>query len=435
MVSVTPVVEHSDNTVHRHRHYVLIMVTLVYVLNYMNRQMVNVVLPQIKAEFHLSDTQLGLLAGPVFAVVYALLGLPLAQLADRVNRRKLIAATLVMFSAATFASGLVINYLQLLVARFTTGIGEAGTSPAAASMISDYYPPEQRATALSLYSGGLNLGLLIAFFGGGWFAQHYGWRAALMAAGLPGLPLLLLFLFTVSEPRRGQAESLKDTDAAPGLWSAFVCLASLRSFRYIVLGASLCAFAGYAGLSFNPLFLARTHHLTPVQIGTTLALLTGVFGFLGTLSAGWIADRLGKRDSPWGMYVSALGAILAAPFFPLVYLAPGPGLAIAAAVVPFALSTSYMGPSFAALQGLSPLRIRAKAQAIFLLLVNLIGLGLGPQWVGLMSDALRPALGNDSLRWAMLTTVVPLLGGGVSFWLAARAVRQDFARVRSDSSI
>ncbi|MEJ0042689.1 MAG: MFS transporter [Rhizomicrobium sp.] len=198
------------------RHYVLVMVTLIYVVNYMNRQIVNILLPQIKAEFHLTDTQLGLLAGPVFAVVYAVLGLPLAQVADRVNRRSLIAVTLALFSATTFLAGFVANFVQLLVARFTTGIGEAGTSPAVSSMISDIYPPEQRATALGFYSGGLNIGLLIAFFGGGWFAEHYGWRAAFMAAGAPGVVLVFLFLFTVSDPGAARPKASETPTRRPG---------------------------------------------------------------------------------------------------------------------------------------------------------------------------------------------------------------------------
>ncbi len=412
-----------------HRNYVLAMVTLIYVVNYMNRQILNILLPQIKAEFHLTDTELGMLAGPVFAVVYSVLGLPLALIADRVSRRNLIAVTLALFSATTFLSGYVTNFVQLLAARFGTGIGEAGTSPAVSTMISDLFPPEERATALGVYSSGLNIGLLIAFFGGGWFAEHYGWRAAFMVAGIPGLVLVFLFLFTIEEPKRGLVDRLEDTARAPGIWGAAKHLFALRSFRYIVAGASLSSFTGYAGLAFNPSFLSRTHHMTPVEIGVMLALLTGFFGFFGTMLAGVIADRLGKTDRRWGMYVSMIGVLLALPAFPVFYLANSLTWTIAAAAIPSALSTTYMGPSFAAVQGLSPLRVRAKAQALLLFMVNMVGLGLGPQWVGVVSDLLRPRFGTDSLRYAMVTTIIPLAAAAWCFWQASRTVREDTARV------
>lgn len=416
-----------------HRNYVLAIVTLVYVVNYMDRQILNILLPQIKAEFHLSDTQLGMLAGPVFAVVYSVLGLPMALLADRVSRRKLIAATLGVFSVTTFASAFVTSFAQLLVARFGTGAGEAGTSPAVSSLISDLFPPEKRATALGIYASGLNIGLLIAFFGGGWVAEHYGWRAAFMIAGVPGLILVLLFTLTVREPRRGAIDRLADNEAAPGLWAATRHLFALRSFRYIIAGASLSSFTGYAGLAFNPSYLARSHGMSAIEIGVTLALLSGVLGFLGTMAAGIVADRLGAgaAGERAGMLVSMAGALLALPAFPFFYLADTLWIAVAAAAIPAALSTTYMGPCFAAVQGLAPLRIRAKAQALLLFTVNMIGLGLGPQWVGLVSDLLQPRFGDDSLRYAMVTTIIPLAAAGWCFWRAAAFLRDDMLRVRA----
>ncbi len=417
----------------QHRNYVLTMVTLIYVVNYINRQILNILLPQIKAEFHLTDTQLGLLAGPVFAVVYALLGLPLALVADRVSRRNLIAATLALFSAATFVSGYISSFVQLLTARFVTGIGEAGTSPAACAMISDVFPPEKRATALGIYASGLNIGVLIAFFCGGWIAEHYGWRTAFVIAGIPGLVLVLLFLFTVEEPKRGHVDRLRDQAEAPGLLATVTHLWRQKSFRYLAAGASLAAFTGYAGLAFNPSFLSRSHQMTPAEIGLMLASLTGFCGFIGTMLAGRLADRLGKKDMRWGMYVSAIGPLIALPAFPVFYLSGSLPLTILGAVVPSLINTAFMGPCFAAVQGLSPLRMRAKAQAIFLFLVNMIGLGCGPQWVGFASDLLRPQFGADSLRYAMLTTAIPLIGSAWCFWKASRSIVADVSSVAASA--
>jgi predicted MFS family arabinose efflux permease len=428
---------HTDAEAHprlsQNRNYVLAMVTLIYVVNYINRQILNILLPQIKAEFHLTDTQLGLLAGPIFAVVYALLGLPLALAADRMSRRNLITVTLGLFSAATFVSGYISSFLQLLTARFVTGIGEAGTSPAAAAMISDLFPAEKRATALGIYASGLNIGVLIAFFCGGWIAQEYGWRTAFMAAGVPGLILMFLFPLTVAEPQRGQVDLLRDAAQAPGIGATVAHLWAQRSFRYLVGGASLGAFTGYAGLAFNPSFLSRSHHLTPTEIGLMLASLTGFCGFLGTMLAGRLADRLGKKDRRWGMYVSAIGPLLAVPAFPLFYLSGNMTLTVFGAVIPSLINTAFMGPCFAAVQGLSPLRMRAKAQAIFLFLVNMVGLGCGPQWVGLASDWMQPRFGADSLRYAMLTTAIPLIASAWCFWKAAESIRENMTSVAAAS--
>lgn len=419
----------ATGTKARHRNYVLAILTFVYVVNYMDRQILNILLPQIKAEFTLSDTQLGMLAGPVFAVVYSVLGLPMAMIADRVSRRKLIAATLGIFSITTFASAFVTSFAQLLVVRFGTGAGEAGTSPAVSSLISDLFPPEKRATALGIYASGLNIGLLIAFFGGGWVSEHHGWRTAFMIAGVPGLILAALFVLTVQEPQRGAIDSVVATTEAPGMWVTTRYLFGMRSFRFIVAGASLSSFTGYAGLAFNPSYLSRTHGMSAMEIGVTLALLSGVLGFIGTMAAGIVADRLGTGPlgRRAGMLVSMLGVLLALPAFPVFYLADSRWLAIAAAAIPAALSTTYMGPSFAAVQGLAPLRMRAKAQALLLFTVNMVGLGLGPQWVGIVSDLLRPELGDDSLRYAMVTTILPLAAAGWCFWRAASSLGEDLS--------
>ncbi|HVE03603.1 MAG TPA: MFS transporter [Rhizomicrobium sp.] len=413
----------------RHRHYILFMVTLVYVVNYLDRQILAILLPLIKAEFGVSDSALGLLAGPAFAVIYATLGIPLAFVADRVNRRNIIAGSMALFSLMTVVCNFATSFMHLLLARFGTGIGEAGTGPSINSIIADLYPPKQRATALSIYSAGLNIGLLLAFFGGGWIAQNYGWRAAFLVSGLPGLVLVVLFLLTVEEPKRGHSDGLADETDAPGLLTTAKFLWSRRSFRFIALGTSLSSFGGYAAIAFVPSFLARSHGMSPAQIGFLLAVTTGVFGFIGTAFSGVIADRVGRVDLGRTMLVPVFATLIGAPFAPVFYLSPSLAWTIVALCIPSLLGAAYLGPAYAATQGLVPLRMRATAAAILLFVLNMIGLGLGPQTVGILSDLLHPRLGSDSLRWALLSTLITGLAGGFCYWQASRTLHKEMMSV------
>jgi predicted MFS family arabinose efflux permease len=393
----------------------LTMVTLVFVVNMLDRQILGMLLPQIRAEFHLSDTALGLLAGPTFAVIYAVMGIPLAMLADRTSRRNLIVAALALFSATTVLCGMAGNFLQLLLARFGTGIGEAGTAPAINAMIADVYPPERRAGALSVYSAGANAGILLAFFGGGWIAQVAGWRMAFMAAGVPGLMLALLFLVLVREPvRMTQRRNFNPVAALRLLWPQ-------PGFRPIVLGAAMTSISGYAAITFIPSFLTRSHHMRPVEIGITLALAAGVLGFAGTALPGLFADRRG--DASFGLRVSAIGMLVALPFTAIFYLADNPAIAIAALSVPALVATSYLGPCMAAVQNMATGGMRAQAAALPLLIITLVGLGIGPQIVGIISDTLRPHYGEQSLRYALLFNIVPSSLAALCFWRASRSLR------------
>ena len=413
----------------RHRHYILFMVTLVFVVNYLDRQILSILLPLIKAEFKVSDSLLGLLTGPAFVVFYATLGVPLALMADRINRRNLIAGSLALFSLMTVVCYYTASFWQLLIARIGVGVGEAGTGPSINSIIADLYPPKQRASALAIYSAGLNVGLLFAFFGGGWIAQAYGWRMAFLVSGLPGLVLVLLFLFTVEEPQRGHSEGLVDPGAAPGLIATAKFLWTQRSFRFLSLGTSMSAFGGYAGIAFVPSFLFRSHHMTPAEIGLLLSVTTGIFGFIGTALSGIVADRVGKGGIGRSMLVPVFATFIGLPFAPFFYLSSNLTVVIVALSLPAFLGASYLGPAYAATQGLVPLRMRATAAAILLFILNMIGLGLGPLWVGILSDLLRPALGDDSLRWALLSTIVTSLIGAYFYWQSSRTLRQDMERV------
>jgi predicted MFS family arabinose efflux permease len=400
----------------------------VYVVNYLDRQIVAILLPQIQKEFTLTDTQLGLLSGTAFAVIYAVLGVPLAVIADRVNRRNVVVVSMAIFSLMTVLSGYARHFWQLLLARFGTGIGEAGTGPSINSMLADLYPPEKRASALSFYSAGLNVGLLVASFGGGWVAQHYGWRNAFLAAGIPGLLLSLYLFIGVREPVRGAIDNLKDDVPAPDLWTVIRGLWGQRAFRWLAIGTSMSSFGGYAGIFFVPKFLIVSHHMSLVSVSVVLALLAGVPGALGTYFAGVLADRYGRRDVRWNMYVPIIATFISVIFAPIFFLTPITAIALVAGIVPYMMGATYVGPAYAMTQAMVPLRMRARAIAILLFILNIIGLGLGPLAVGKLSDLLRPSLGADSLRWALTATVLTGLAGAFCYWRATRTLKVDIAR-------
>lgn len=412
-----------------YRHYVLFVLTLTYVVNYLDRQILGILLPYIQKEFHIDDFEAGLLSGTVFAAIYATLAVPLATLADRWNRRNLIAASLTTFSLMTVLSGYAQNIWHLVITRFCTGIGEAGTGPAINSVIADLYPPGQRAGALAFYSAGLNIGLLFGFFGGGWILQHYGWRSAFIASGAPGLFLVLLLLLTVREPPRGFADNVATQETAPRLFDVVRHLLRLPAFGWIALGCSMHAFGGYAGLYFIPKFLIVSHGMTPVEVGFALALLTGVFGAVGTFLSGVVSDRLGRRNVNWYMYVPIIGTLMSIPFGPVFYLSQTTAMALLGAIVPVTMGAIYLGPSYAMAQGMVPLRMRAQTVGILLFVLNFIALGLGPATVGFISSKLQPALGADSLRWALMTTAITTgLLACFCYWRASRTLKADLAK-------
>lgn len=412
-----------------YRTYVLLVVTLVYVVNYLDRQILGILNPLIKTEFHVSNGEIGLLNGPVFALMYATLGIPIAVLADRVNRRNVIAASLAIFSLMTLFSAYAGKFWQLMLARFGTGIGEAGTGPSINSVLADLYPPQQRASALAFYSAGLNVGLLFAFFGGGWIAEHYGWRMAFLAAGAPGLLLVLLLMVTVREPPRGHVERLADAEPAPSLRAVSAYLWSQRSFRWMSFGTAMSSFGGYAGIAFIPQFLVVSHHMSLHAIGAVLSLLVGGAGAIGTYLAGVFADMFGKKDVRWNMYVPIYATFLSAVCTPVFYLSSNLTIALIAAAGPSLVGAAFVGPAYAMSQALVPLRMRARSAAILLFILNIIGLGLAAPTVGYLSDLLRPTFGPDSLRYALLMGIVTGLIGAWCYWRASKTLKADLARV------
>ncbi len=409
-----------------YRGYVLGMLTLVYVFNFLDRQLLVILQEPIKAELGLSDTQLGLLSGLAFAVVYVTAALPLAQFAERWSRRSMVAASLATWSAMTAITGFVNSFTQLFLARAAVGIGEAGASPASHSLISDIFPLNRRATALATYSTGINIGVLMGFLLGGWINEFFGWRMAFIIVGLPGIALALVVRFTIAEPPKGLSLGIKAASSPPKFFDTVKRLWSKHSFRHLALGTALQSLVGYGIISWLPSYMIRMHGMSTGEIGTWMALSAGVAGALGTFGGGWLSDRLAGRDRRYYQWVPAIAAFFLVPLMCAVLLAGNPTIAMLIFILPALLQNVCLGPALAATHALVDVRSKSVGSAILFFVVNLIGLGLGPLSIGMVSDYLEPSWGNASLRWAILSVVV-LVGiwSATHFLLAARTFRQD----------
>ena len=419
----------------RTAYYTLGVLTIVYSINFIDRQLLSILQEPIKMELGLSDGQLGLLTGFAFALFYVTAGIPIARWADKANRRNIISWSVAIWSGMTALSGLVQNYWQLLAARIGVGIGEAGCSPPAHSMLSDIFPPERRATAMSIYSTGINIGILFGFLLGGWLNEFFGWRVAFMVVGLPGIAIALLLKFTVPEPIRGFSEPdhEKKADDVPVVpfKEVLALLWSRPSFRHLALGGALTAFCGYALISWIASFIIRTHGMQTGELGTWLA-ATSVAGAVGTLTAGIIADRMGQRDKRWYMWVPGIAALIVGPASAAAFLQENAYATLALYAIPTFFTTFYVGSCIATVHQLVGLQMRAVGSAIFFLVLNIIGLGLGPVSVGYLSDYWQDSMGVDSLRYS-LVTILPIVAtwSALHFMLAAKSLKADLARAPS----
>jgi MFS family permease len=404
-----------------YRNYALVMLTLVYVFNFVDRQLLVILQESIKKELHLSDTQLGLLSGFTFAIFYVTLGIPIASVADKRNRRNIVAMSLSLWSIMTALSGRARNFIQLLLARIGVGVGEAGGSPPAHAMISDYFPPEKRSTALSVYSTGIYIGILIGFLMGGYLNQHLGWRTAFLVLGIPGVIFSLLFLATVKEPRRGATDAQAALLNKPHrLVEVIRFLFSTKTFVWLALATGLHVFCIYGLVNWAPSFLARLHGMKSSEIGVLLGLILGIGGAIGTYAGGWLTDYFGKKDKSWYLKIPAY-AIIASIFFAAGALfLQNNFLSVFCLGFCVSLHSMYLGPSIAVVHSLVPASMRALASAILFLILNLIGLGFGPLVVGMISDWLATQLGVESLRWAMSIIILVSIASSALFFKSAK---------------
>jgi predicted MFS family arabinose efflux permease len=404
--------------------YVLALFVLANGFNFLDRQILSILIDPIKAELGVSDTAMGFLTGPAFAFFYTFAGIPLARLADRGSRVALLTWGIALWSALTAASGLARSFAQLAAARFGVGIGEATITPCTHSMISDYFPLERRARALSLLSVGANAGIIAGMALGGFVAERYGWRAAFLWAGTPGIAIAALVRASVREPARGLSEGLpRSPDIAPGFSAALGFLWTRRSFRWTALGASLQALYGYAFLAWGPAFLGRVHALAPAEVGLAFGLVMGVGGGLGAFAGGALCDPLCARDRRWYGWLPALTSLAMCPFLLAFLHLPAVSILFYAPAV--FLGNFYAPVSYAVAQGIAQVRMRGTAAALLLLIVNLIGLGLGPQVVGALNDALDARFGAEAIRWSLSAVGLVNVLACACFWLAARSVRAD----------
>jgi len=407
----------------------MVILAIVYMFNFVDRQILAILLPSIRNEFGVSDTYLGFLSGTAFALFYVSLGIPIAQYADRHNRRNLIALSVALWSGMTAVSGLAANIWHLTLARIGVGVGEAGCSPAAHSMIADYFPPEKRSTAMGFYTLGISAGIMLAYLAGGWVAQNIGWREAFFVVGLPGLLLAVVVWTTVQEPVRGESEQRRAGRVQPGFFEVLRFLLARRSFLHMSVAAGLSAFAGYAVISFLPSFLVRSFGMDVATLGRWLGLILGIAGGAGFFLGGYIADRFGNRSRRKALRFIAVTILLTAVLQVFMFLANSWLTCLLLFIVPAATANVYLAPVLAQTQGLVALRMRAVASAIVLLVINVIGLALGPWITGMISDALGPSFGVQSMRYALLlVTIVVLPWAAFHYFRAGRTIDADLDR-------
>ncbi len=409
--------------------YVLGVLFVVYVLNFIDRQAMSVFIGPIKEEFGASDTAMGLLVGFAFALLYTFAGIPIARWADRANRRNIIAIGLAVWSTMTILTGVAKNFTHLVIARLGVGIGEAAGTPPSHSLIADYFPMHKRATALAIYSTGVFAGSAIAYLGGGYLRENFDWRTAFYILGAPGLLFVLLLLLTVKEPVRGMADQRRASGEASTLKETLAFLASSPAWLCMMAGCAFLSIIGYGILMWGYEFYGRSHAMSPVEVGQWMALIIGVGGCTGTLLGGVLADRITLRKPSHIVRLPGTLTLVGMPLGAAALLMESSALSLALLFPFYILLNMYIPATYSANQNLARLNMRATASAIVLFVMNIFGAGAGPLIVGALSDLFAPQYGIDSLRYALLCTVGLGVIGALFFMLTSRWLGQDLERV------
>lgn len=420
-------------------HWTLFLLLMVYTLSFTDQQIISILIEPIKEEFHVSDAAMGMLAGLAFALFYGVLAIPAGRYADRANRRNFIALCCGVWSLFTAFCGMATSYVWLFLSRAGVATGEAGGIAPSLSLIADHYPPQQRGRAMSVFMLAPQLGILIGLGAGGWIAQHYGWRDAFLWMGPPGIIVALLLRFTGAEPRRGFWDATPVPQVRESLWHAIRSMASSRAFMRLLIAGLLMTFAGFGIGIWTPAFLVRTYHMSLVSAGALLGFMGGLCALVGTLVGGWLCDHLGRRDPRWRVGVPLLGSVIALPFALLFFSLPThAALALGTLTVPWAVfayavfaftTVWWTGPVFAVLAELIGPQRRATVMALFQLGITLFGAGLGPTVIGVVSDHLVPAYGDESLRWAL--DLVVAISYALGIWAFAAALKAYAAHHRA----
>jgi len=398
------------------RYFLLAMLSLIALINFVDRQILAILLQDIKVDLELSDLQLGLLSGLMFAIFYSLVGIPIARLADRWDRRKIISISLFVWSSMTVVSGYATSFLHLALARVGIGIGEGGVQPASHSLIAENFAPKERATAFAIYSMGVTMGIFAALFVGGWASDKYGWRVAFFIAGVPGVILAFIAYSTLREPRKTAPFSLGMFMAGPGernLLDSFRFFWQSKSWRYAGIAAIVTQIATLGISAWLPAHIIRSYGLSTAETGQVMALLVGVFGTAGALGGGIIADKMAKaRGIQWLPWTLGLTYAIVCVLAPIVFLMEDLTIFVVLMAPYSVLLLTSSGVQFAIAHAMVEEDMRAMSSALLILLINLIGLGFGPLIIGALSDAFNPSMGDQSLRYAMLA-VTPLYIVGV----------------------
>ena len=401
----------APSTGARYRYVVAILLALVYTFNFMDRQIIGTLTESIRKDLGFSDTQMGLLGGLTFAIFYTTFGLPVAWLCDRFKRVWIMAAACATWSLFTASCGLATTFPQLAFARMMVGVGEAGGSPPSYSLISDYFPPKDRGTGLAIYSLGVPAGTMLGVALGAGVAAAYGWRMAFFVVGLPGIILSLLMLLIIREPKRGGLDPIIDGAAhapAPPAREVIGAFLTNRTLLLTAISAGLSAFVGYAMLNWNAPMLMRVKGMTLKEVSAYYALVVGLTGLVGTFASGWLADRLSKMDRRWYSRIPAIAFTISLPALAGLIWAPTWPIALMFMAIPALLNNMYLAPALAVVQNAVPPGQRTMAGAILLFILNLIGLGGGPLYLGRVSDMAKAHYGAQSLMvgYAALAPVI-----------------------------
>ncbi len=415
----------EDSISNRRANWVLAVLLVMYTFNYLDRYLLTILIQPIKEELGVTDTVMGFLIGPAFALFYTALGVPIARLADRTNRRNVIAAGFVLWSAFTAASGLARTWVHLALARVAVGVGEAAGAAPAHSLLSDTFPPAKRAGALSIFQMGVYLGQILGLAVGGLLVAPLGWRTTFIVVGLPGVLLALILRFSIDEPPRGRFDDPQTRGDDPSFKEAMRVLWNLPSFRWLAIGTGLASFAGTGYGFWIPTLFVRVHEMTLAEVGPTFGLVSGISALLGTWIAGLIGVKMGAGRPQWLLLLAALAVAVSLPFLCAVSLYPDPWIAIAFAV-PAGLTGAGWAPlAYTVVQNLVPAPMRAVAASILIFFITLFGMGFGPQAVGILSDVLAPQFGVESLRYALVMVLGTSAIGAACIAMAARALPDD----------
>ena len=411
---------------------VLFVFTLSATVQFFDRALMVVILEPLKQEFSLTDAQLGFLSGFSYAAAFALAGIPFGWMADRGNRRNLLAALLAIWSALVAFAGSANSFMALVLTRVGIGAADAGGQPCSVSIISDLYPTQRRASAVAIFFVGVPLGMASGFIVGAIVAGQLGWRTAFYVAAAPGVLLTILLLLLVKEPKRGASDGLQESkDNAPPLSETFAFMRSQKSLVYLMAASVLVTASSSAMMSWIGSLLVRVHGLSLENVGLLTGLCMGGFGAIGTLVFGWVADRQGAKDMRNQPRLMAIAAAVIAISGTAVSLLP----TVLGAAIALALFASMVaglnGPTYALTQSLVKVRMRGTSMSTLVVLLNLIGVGVGPALAGILSDQFAAAFGAESVRWAMVCVLMMNIPAVVLFVRCAHTIQDDLQRAQA----